>query len=242
MTAAPPDADCVIEKSDFAAFLADLAAGSVDLVLTDPPYTISRATGFQNTGRNSVPRLAVSMDFGKWDRVQIDLDKLAAGMKRALRTGGTAIVWYDVWKITDLARALTGAGFKMLRLLIWEKTNPVPLNASANYLSNAREMAVLCVKGGKATFHSRYDPGTYRLPIPRHNGRKVHPTQKPLDLFRTLVEKHSNRGDLIVDPFLGSGTTAVAAVEACRRFAGCDLSSRYVRAAKKRLSEVQARY
>ena len=93
MKASLPDADCVIERSDFTAFLAGLAAGSVDLVLTDPPYTISRATGFQKTGKNSVQRLAVSMDFGKWDRVQIDLDKLAAGMNRALRTGGTAIIW-----------------------------------------------------------------------------------------------------------------------------------------------------
>ena len=230
---------CMLERKDFSSFLKGLEAGSVDLVLTDPPYTISRKTGFSNV-KNGVQRFAVSMDFGKWDKEQIDLDKLATGMYRSLRRGGTAIVWYDLWKITPLCAAMEKAGFKMIRMIIWQKTNPVPINSKATYLSNSREIALVGVKVGSPTFKGQYDNGIYNYPIPRHNGKRIHPTQKPLDLFQKIVERHSNPGDLVVDPFLGSGTTAIASIKEGRKFAGCDIDPKYVKAAKQRIIDVQA--
>ncbi len=228
---------CQIKRQDFAVFMDSLTEGCVDLILTDPPYTISRPTGFAKV-KNGVQRFAVSMDFGKWDAVQIDLEKMARGMYRVLRKGGTAIIWYDLWKITLLARAMEAAGFKMLRVLIWEKTNPVPLNQSATYLSNSREIAIVGVKGGKPTFHGKYDNGIYKLPIPRHNGQRAHPTQKPLALFEDLIEKHSDEGDFVIDPFLGSGTTAIAAINTKRLFAGCDVDAGYVKGARARVKRL----
>lgn len=231
------DSPPVIEREDFAVFMRQLDAGSVDLVLTDPPYTISRKTGFSNVGPNGVKRFAVSMDFGKWDKVQIDLDELAKGMYRVLRQGGTAVVFYDIWKITPLADAMTDAGFKMLRVIQWQKTNPVPLNSKATYLSNSREIAVVGVKGSKPTFNSEYDNGVFEFPIPRHKGKRTHPTQKPLDLFIELVDRHTRPGDTVLDPFLGSGTTAVAALRNDCLFVGCDKDATYVRAARARLKD-----
>ena len=225
-----------ITRSDYREFLQSLKSNSVDLLLTDPPYTVSRKTGFANF-KNGVPRFAVSMDFGEWDHERIDLDALARETYRVLRRGGAAIVWYDVWKISHLYDALADAGFKMLRLIVWNKTNPVPLNSQSSYLSNSREMAVVGVKGGKPTFNSEYDRGDYAYPIPRHGGKRIHPTQKPLDLFRELIRKHSNPGDLVIDPFLGSGTTAVAAIQEGRTFAGCDIDEKYVKASKARMRE-----
>ena len=241
-----------IAEADFADFLWALEPGSVDLALTDPPYTISKATGFQNV-KNGVERFAVSMDFGQWDHEQIDLDELARGLYRALRKGGTAIIWYDIWKLTPLRDAMEAAGFKMLRLIFWEKTNPVPLNSTRTYLSNSREMAVVGVKGGKPTFHGEYHNGVYggeaedegqseiqtcAYPIPRHNGKRIHPTQKSDALFAELIRQHSKPGDLVIDPFLGAGTTAVAALEEDRVFAGCDIDPRYVAEARKRIADV----
>ena len=237
----------IIECSDFRDYLQSLDKNSVDLVLTDPPYTISRKTGFASV-KNGVRRFAVSMDFGKWDHEQIDLKAFAEEICRVLRPGGTAIVWYDVWKISHLYDALTDAGFKMLRLIVWKKTNPVPLNSRRTYLSGSREMAVVGVKGGNPTFHSVYDSGDYEdledligdyeRPIPRHSGKRIHPTQKPLDLFREIIRKHTNSGDLVVDPFLGSGTTAVAALQENRKFKGCDIDEDYVQAAIQRVEAV----
>lgn len=232
--------DCSILTCDFESFLTRLDKGSVDLVLTDPPYAISRTTGFQQIGKKSVERFAVSMDFGEWDQHEIDLTTLAHKAFRALRKGGTAIIFYDVWKITKLAEALSKAGFVQLRLIEWMKTNPVPLNSRVNYLTNAREVAVLAVKGGKPTFNGIYDNGVYNFPIPR--GKRLHPTQKPLRLFKELVEKHSFEGDLVVDPFLGGGTTAVAVCENFRRFKGCDICPEYTAIAKKRVRDYEEKY
>ncbi len=223
-----------IECADYRDFLAGLASGSADLVLTDPPYGISRDTGFAKV-RNGVERFAVSMDFGEWDHSEIDLVAFARETYRVLRPGGTAIVFYDFWKLTAVRSALEQAGFSMFRLILWQKTNPVPLNSKVTYLSNSREIAVVCVKGGRPTFHGSYDNGIYTLPIPRFNGNRIHPTQKPDELFEKLIAKHSNPGDLVVDPFVGSGTTAVAAVGGGRRFSGCDLDQQYVDAARGRL-------
>ena len=213
-------------------FLQACTAGSVDLILTDPPYAISRDTGFVRGGNAN---LAVSMDFGKWDHKKINLKRFSQACYRALRRGGTAIVWYDLWKISQLEQALSAAGFKMIRLIIWQKTNPVPLNQSVTYLSNSREVAVVGVKGGKPTFHSKYDNGIYNAPITRHRGQRVHPTQKPEELFAELVRKHSNAGDLVIDPFVGSGTTAAAALKQGRQFKGCDIDPEYVNAARGRV-------
>ena len=226
-----------IKVADFSDFMKSLPRGSVDLILTDPPYTISKETGFKSVV-NGVQRFAVSMDFGAWDHCQIDLAEMAEGFYRALRQGGTAIVWYDLWKIGEIKEAMEQAGFKMLRQIIWEKTNPVPLNMRATYLSNCREMAVSGVKGGKPTFHDQYDRGVYEFPIPRHNGNRQHPTQKPEELFAELVRKHSNPGDLVVDPFLGAGTTAMAALKNGRRFTGCDIDERYVQISRERVAGV----
>ena len=233
-----PSHEAIIE-SDWQDFMRDMAGKNVDLILTDPPYTISRETGFAKV-KNGVDRFAVSMDFGDWDHVKIDLNAFAKSCYNALRKSGTAIIWYDLWKITELEQAMKAAGFKMLRLIIWQKTNPVPLNQSATYLSNSREIAVVGVKGGKPTFNGKYDNGIYEAPIPRHKGRKIHPTQKPEDLFADLVLKHSNEGDLVIDPFLGSGTTALAATKQGRKFLGCDIDANYVRQARLRLNACNA--
>ena len=228
------DGNARIDCADYRAFLSSLEDRSVNLVLTDPPYAISRKTGFANV-RNGIERFAVSMDFGEWDHEEIDLVALSNELYRVLGSSGTVIIWYDIWKLSVVRCALESAGFKMFRQVIWQKTNPVPLNSRSTYLSNSREMAVVCVKGGTPTFHGSYDNGIYEYPIPRHAGRRVHPTQKPLCLFTELVNKHSNEGDLVIDPFLGSGTTAIAAREGGRRFAGCDINQDYVEEARRRL-------
>ena len=220
-----------VRTMDCFKFLGQLEPSSVDLVLTDPPYGISRKTGFTNGG---IKRLGVSMDFGKWDHINIDLDLLCQHAYVALRKGGSIVVFYDIWKISHLAEALERAKFSKLRFIEWVKQNPVPLNSKCTYLSNAREIAISAVKGSRPTFNSEYDNGIYEHLIPSGKDR-FHPTQKPQALFETLVRKHSNHGDLVVDPYLGSGTTGVAAINEGRRFAGCDLDREYATKARERI-------
>ena len=223
-----------IIQGDCLTLLKTVQAGSVNLVLTDPPYCISKKTGFKHV-KKGVKRFAVDMDFGYWDQKEINLNKLCPLLYATLKSGGTCIIFYDLWKVTPLAEAMKKAGFVQLRQIIWEKTNPVPLNSKVNYLSNAREIAVLGVKHGKPTFHSDYDSGMYRYPIPRS---RQHPTQKPLSLIKDLIEKHSHPGDLVIDPFLGSGTTAEACIVTNRQFLGFERDPGYIKISKQRLNTI----
>ena len=211
---------------------------SVDLVLIDPPYEVSRDTNFQSgeaTGRDT-DRFRVSMDFGEWDQGFTGLDKVVKECYRILKPGGTMICFYDLWKITTLKGYYEDAGFKQLRFIEWLKTNPVPINSKVNYLTNAREIAVVGIKGGKPTFHSEYDNGIYEYPICHDKGR-FHPTQKPLALFEDLVRKHSNEGDLVLDCFSGAATTAVACINLKRDFIGCEVDKEYYDKSMKRIEE-----
>ncbi len=208
----------------------------IDLILTDPPYAISRSTGFSAV-KNGEKRFAVSMDFGEWDQDEIDLERFCKLAYNNLKKHGTAIIFYDLWKVTKLADAMKKAGFVQLRFIEWLKTNPVPLNSKINYLTNSREIAIVGVKVSKPTFHGEYHNGIFKYPIP--NGRKedkrLHPTQKPLKLFEELMNLHSNEGDLVCDPFLGSGTTAVASLRHERNFIGCEKNKLYYTSALNRI-------
>lgn len=257
-----------IRHCDGLDLLRSLADGSVDLVLTDPPYIISRDTGM-NTLRNAIdsgedlsrteedwlayvnshegvettPRAkenfmaygtvygkkySVKTHYGAWDDT-FTMEKLEAFVElyhKKLRDGGTCIIFFDLWKLSHLNELMEKHGFKQMRFIEWIKTNPQPVNSHVNYLTNAREIAVLGVKKGKPTFHGTYDNGVYTFPIQRGKDR-FHPTQKSIKLFEALVEKHSNEGDLVVDTFLGGGTTAIACKNTGRRCIGSELSDDY---------------
>jgi site-specific DNA-methyltransferase (adenine-specific) len=169
-------------------------------------------------------KYAVKTDYGEWDEC-FEVEELWAFVDefyRTLKKGGTCIIFFDIWKISFLHQAMMRAGFKQLRLIEWIKTNPQPLNSGVNYLTNAREVAVLGIKNSKPTFNSRYDNGVYRLPL--QGGKyRIMPTQKSTALCEELIEKHSNPGDLILDTFMGAGTTAVAAHNTGRNIIGCEM-------------------
>lgn len=224
--------DITIRQRDWSETLADVAG--VDLVLTDPPYAISRKTGYKS---GKLKKFHVNTEFGDWDNQPIDVVRLAEQCYCCLRQGGTAVIWCDLWKLTHLADAMRATCFKKLRFIEWVKTNPVPLNAGRSYLSNAREVAVVGVRGGGGKFHANYDNGIYSYPIPS-GPKRVHPTQKPLCLFEEIIEKHTDVNDLVVDPFLGSGTTAEAAMNLGRRFIGGDADARWVNHAERRVTYV----
>lgn len=225
--------------------LRGLPKQSVDLVLTDPPYIISRASGMQALKDSGTPdetfgnKYAIQTDYGTWDS-EFTLDVLESYIEefaRVLRRGGSAIIFFDIWKLESLTHRLTTHGFKQHRFLEWIKTNPVPINANATYLSNAREVAICAVKGGNSTFHARYHNGVYQYPI--YQGQRgidrIHPTQKSLPLFQELLRVHSNPNDLIVDPFGGSGTTYIAALLEQRRCLSTEAHSAYYEAAQARI-------
>ena len=282
MTITTIDVNIDIKNCRGLEYLNTIPDNIIDLILTDPPYIISRNTGM-NKHYNDVKfnlnklerteeqwikfwkkyvkknrideeepnileqkqkekqkknylkfgtiygkKYCVRTDYGDWDN-NFTLDVLEEFIKMfyiKLKKGGTCIIFFDLWKITDLKILLEKYKFKQIRFIEWIKTNPQPLNSKRNYLTNCREIALTAVKGGKPTFNSKYDNGIYEYPLQGGKNR-FHPTQKSLKLFETLIQKHSNEEDLVVDPFLGGGTTAIACKNMNRRFKGCELSKEY---------------
>ena len=195
----------------------------VDLVLTDPPYAISKKNNFSITKNDDFKNHTI--DFGEWDHQEVDMKAFIEQFYKKLRMGGTCIIFYDVWKMETMKKLMEEAGFKQIRLIEWLKKNPKPRNSKTNYLSNAREYAILGVKGTLNTFNSSYDRGVYVFS--KVNGN-THPTQKPVALFRALIEKHSKKGDVVLDTFVGSGTTIKACKESGRRCLATDITSLYL--------------
>ena len=224
-------------QGDCLKLIKQVPSNSVDLILIDPPYEISRTTNFQSgeeTGRDT-DRFRISMDFGEWDKNFTGLEVVIKEGYRILRQGGTMICFYDLWKIETLKNLYDSNKFKQVRFIEWIKTNPVPINSKINYLTNAREVAVSAIKGSKPTFNSSYDNGLYSYPICAGKERTIHPTQKPLSLITDLVLKHSNEGDMVLDCFMGSGTTGVACKNTNREFIGMELDEKYFEIACNRI-------
>ncbi len=174
-------------------------------------------------------KYCVQTNYGDWDRdfTMEMLDSFIGEYYKKLCAGGTMIMFFDIWKLTPLKELFEKHKFKQIRFIEWIKTNPQPLNSNINYLTNCREIALVGVKGGKPTFNSKYDNGIYMYPLQGGKNR-FHPTQKSLSLFEDLIKKHSNEGDVVLDTFLGGGTTAIACKNTNRCFKGCDVSKEYV--------------
>ena len=207
-----------------------LEDNSVDLILIDPPYEISRKEGINISSGGSKKYHKYLMDYGEWDYNFDYLDLVIDEAYQKLKKGGTLICFYDVYKISYLKEYMENSKFKQIRMVEWIKTNPVPLNCKGNYMNNCREVALTGVKGGKPTFNNggKASKGMYAYPICRDKGR-FHPTQKPLALIEELIKIHSNDGDIILDCFSGSGTTAVATLKVGgnRKFIGCELDENF---------------
>ena len=210
-------------------------------------------------------KYSVQTEYGDWDTsfTMDRLDQFIGEYYKKLRKGGTLIIFFDIWKITPLKELLEKHKFKQIRFIEWIKTNPQPLNSKINYLTNCREIALLGVKGGKPTFNSKYDNSIYNETIQTLNlelydvihteihsepevlyhpiqqgSKRIHPTQKSLPLFEALIKKHSNEGDLVVDTFLGGGTTAIACHKTSRKFKGCEISKEYC----EKIKEISKEY
>ena len=225
-------------------YIKELENNSVDLILTDPPYFISRDSNFKKTSEKTPDDMKtkydISIDFGEWDKGEIDWNTLLSEYYRVLKPGGTLIIFYDSWKSNELKLYAEKNKFKQPRIGMWVKTNPVPINSKLNYLSNAVEYFFTFVKKSKPTFNSSYDNGIYNYPICHGKERYKHPTQKPLQLISDLINKHSNPGDLVLDTFAGTGTTAHACLNLNRKYIMIEKDENYFNIMTDRINKVKS--
>jgi DNA modification methylase len=205
----------------------EIPDGSVDMVLTDPPYNIARANNFQSMARSGI-------DFGEWDK-GADLFSYIDECFRVLRKNGSFVVFNDWRNLGDIARYSEEIGFVTKDMLRLEKTNPMPRNRNRRYITDYECALWLVMPQAKWTFNRQSD--SYQRPKFTHSVDKgLHPTQKSLSLMTELVRIHTNEGDTVLDPFMGSGTTGVACVNTERDFIGIELDENYYQVAKERIA------
>ena len=206
----------------------------VDLILTDPPYGVSRdyQLGFSNMGRSG-------MNYGEWD-YNFDQKEWINLCAPIVREGGSVIIFNDWKNLSYLVEALTANGFIIKDLIRWEKSNPMPRNVNSRYVMDF-EVALWAVKGKKSkwTFNKPADVSylrpVFRTGVLLGGKKRIHPTQKSLEVFAELIKIHSNENDIVFDPFSGSGTTAVACQKLNRQFFGCEIDKNYYEKAIARL-------
>lgn len=222
-----------VYNGDCLDIMPSLENGSIDLILTDPPYMISRKSNFANGGGNESKYGSITMNFGEWDWGEgIDMEKYFKEAYRLLRNGGTIIMFYDIFKMGTIKDIAEKVGFKQPRIGFWSKTNAVPINARINYLSNAREYFISFCKGKKGIFNSYYDKAVYNYPIVSGKHR-IHPTQKPDGLISDLIKIHSNEGAIVLDTFAGSGVVLKCCKKLNRNCIGIEMDEKYYNECKK---------
>lgn len=200
----------------------------IDLILTDPPYNISRSNNLQTLSGNRQ-----GVDFGEWDAHSVEPADWIPLAAETLSKNGSMIVFCGIQQASYVIEAMEKSGLKFKDCIRWIKTNPMPRNRDRRYVVDY-EFAVWGAKG-KWTFHRQSD--TYDRPEIRcsYPAKRLHPTQKPVQLMEDLISRHSNVGDTVLDPFMGSGTTGVACQNLGREFIGIEKDAGYFAAAQDRL-------
>ena len=198
----------------------------VGAVITDPPYNIAKDNNFHTMGRSGI-------DFGEWDK-GFDLFSYIDKVYKILDKNGSFVVFNDWKNLGDISRYAESLGFVTKDMIRLEKTNPMPRNRDRRYITDFECAIWFTMPKAKWVFNRQSD--TYERP--KYVGsieKGLHPTQKNLGLMEWLLKIHSNENDLILDPFMGSGTTGVACINTNRKFIGVELDEGYFDVAKERI-------
>ena len=231
-----------MESEDYSTYLADSFVVVKELkkndiivnhIITDPPYNISKENNFSTMAS---PRKGV--DFGEWDK-RFDLFGWIGDYVELLDKNGSIIIFCSYLYISYIIDELKANNIEVKDVLIWRKSNPMPRNINRRYVQDM-EFAIWGVKkGAKWVFNKPkevpYLRSIFETSLVSGLEKTSHPTQKSLKLMKDIIEIHTNKGDVILDPFMGSGSTGVAALELERKFIGIDNDEKYFKIAKARI-------
>ena len=229
-----------IYQGDCLEILAAIPEDCVDLIFADPPYFLS------NDGITCHAGKMVSVNKGEWDRSrgpdgnhEFNRAWLAA-CQRVLKPHGTIWVSGTAHIIHSIGFAMQQLGFKLLNDISWVKPNPPP-NLSCRYFTHATETIIWAAKNKKSKHTFNYKlmkelaggkqmKSVWQIPAPNRDEKRFgkHPTQKPVALLERIIQATSNPGDLVLDPFMGSGTTVVAALRRGRMSMGYEHDQAFI--------------
>lgn len=240
----------VVINDDCIDVMRDITENSIDLIFADPPYFLS------NNGISCQSGKFVSVNKGEWDKgksfsEKYEFNKLwLQECKRILKDTGSIFISGTMHNIYLIGVILEELDFKILNNITWEKTSPPP-NLSCRYFTHSTETIIWARKNNKSSRHKF----NYELMKSHNDGKQMkdvwkmssvlkyekrygkHPTQKPEKLLERIILASSDKNDIVLDPFLGSGTTGVVAARLGRLFIGIDKEKEYIDLSIKRLKD-----
>ena len=237
-----------IKNIDCRIGLAELPNESIDCIVTDCPYLIvgggcsegtyrtkngnRQPSGIMNRQKTPI-HCDVNTDnvrAGKmFEHNEIKFEEWLSDCYRVLKDGTHCYIMINGRNLKDLQQAAEEAGFVYQNLLVWKKQNATP----NRYYLQCLEFILMLRKGAARNVN---DMGINNcLSVPNIIGKKVHPTEKPIALMQVMIEQSTNKGDVVLDPFAGSGSTLVAAKRAERNFIGFEIDPKFYEVANKRL-------
>jgi len=249
--------DHTIIEGDCIQAMAGLAPASIDMVFADPPYNLQLAGELL---RPENQRRVEGVD-NDWDHFEdfAAYDRFTEGWlaaaRRLLKPDGTLWVIGSYHNIYRVGAILQDLGYWILNDVTWRKTNPMP-NFKGRRFTNAHETLIWCARDKDSRYRFNYEAmknlnddvqmrSDWLLPLCtgaerlKKDGKKAHPTQKPEALLHRAILAATEVGDLVLDPFFGSGTTGAVAKKLGRRFLGIERDAGYVRLARERLARVR---
>lgn len=243
--------DFILYHGDVIDLLPKISDASIDLIFADPPYFLSNGGVTCQSGKMA------SVNKGGWDRLE-SVEAMhrfnrawLATCQAALQPNGAIWVSGTRHVIYSVGFAMQENGFKLLNEITWEKPNPPP-NLSCRYFTHSTETVLWAARDSKSKHKFNYQlmrshngdrqmKSVWRFTSPTGAEKTfgTHPTQKPLALLERIILATSDAGDLVVDPFVGSGTTGIATTRNGRRFIGVDTEAKFLDLAIKRYQASQ---
>ena len=225
---------CVL-RADSRDIIKRIPDDSIDFILTNPPYNL----GQHSTGNIPLPgRTAMNNDVADWDMIDFNPEEWADEFIRILKPTGNLFIFTSYNQLGRWYNSLDHK-FDTSNFMIWHKTNPAPKIFKAGFL-NSCEMIFTCWNKkhtwnfiSQAEMHNFIESSICMKPERLSNPK--HPAQKPVSILKKMIEIASNENDIVFDPFMGVGSTGVAALELNRRFIGVELDEAYFDAAQKRV-------
>ena len=227
-----------LHKGDCLEFLKDIPDESVDLVVTDPPYKIV-AGGCTNVGNMAttgvLSRNTKAVRTGKlFEHNDVTFSDWLPDVYRVLKEASHCYIMINGRNLSELQSECEKVGFTYQNLLVWNKGNVTP----NKWYMNQCEF-ILMLRKGKAKNIKNMGTSTL-LDVQNIIGKKVHPTEKPAYLMKILIENSSEQGEVVLDPFMGSGSTGIACVTENRNFIGIELDEQYFEVAQDRIKQAKS--
>jgi site-specific DNA-methyltransferase (adenine-specific) len=237
--------DCFLAKGDSLEIIKDISDNSVDLILTDPPYNLGKFMKERDTNMGKLRENHFSAT--DWDHIDYEqwvenMDIFLKNASRVIKKGGSMIVFMSLMKAETIIKLAEKHKFYYKTTGIWHKKNPLPRNMNLHFVNSTEgwiyfthiKKTGIFNNNGKMEhdfIESGLTPGSEK----KYGG---HPTQKPEAIIEHFIKLLTNEGDVILDPFMGSGTTGKVAGNLKRKFLGIEISDKYYEVSKNRINEL----